>query len=40
MIKTVEKYMTGEETGYLLFQGDDFPYKKNINIINYKKYLS
>ena len=40
MIKTVEKYIGDNEKGYLLYSGEKFPYLKNIEIINYKDYLS
>jgi len=39
MTAPLEEYITKKETGYLLYNGKDFPYKKNIKIINYQKYL-
>jgi len=40
MIKTVEKYLKENDNGFLLYNGAKFPYVKNMEIINYKEYLS
>ena len=39
MTYTVEKYLQNEDLGYLLYRGENFPYKKNIKVINYSDYL-
>ncbi len=39
MIKTVESLLEKDDRGYLLYCGKDIPFDKNIDILNYKKYL-
>ena len=39
MIETLENYLENEDKGYLVYQGEDFPYTKNIKILNYENYL-
>ncbi len=40
MIKPIEKIFQENDTGYLLYQGDEMPYVKNIKIWPYQKFLS
>lgn len=40
MMETISKYLEDDDVGYLLYNGDEFPYKSNIKIINYSQYLS
>jgi predicted AAA+ superfamily ATPase len=39
MVKILEKFMRKNDIGFLLYQGKDFPYKKNIKILNYENFL-
>lgn len=39
MIKTLEKYMDENTKSYLIYQGESLDYSKNINVINYRKFL-
>jgi len=39
MVQTIEKFLEPNDKGYLLYNGVEFPYKKNIEILNYKDYL-
>ncbi|MEI6576940.1 MAG: ATP-binding protein [Bacteroidota bacterium] len=39
MLKPIESVLTGADTGIMLYNGDDFPYKNNIRVLNYKNYL-
>jgi len=39
MVQTIEKFLEPDDKGYLLYNGVEFPYKKNIEILNYKDYL-
>ena len=39
MTKPIEEFISSKETGYLLYQGKDFPYKANIKVLNYENYL-
>jgi uncharacterized protein len=40
MITSVKKFLEPNDTGYLLFRGEEFRYKSNIKICNYKDYLN
>lgn len=40
MVKSMESIITENDTGYLLYQGDELPYVKNIKIWPYQKFLS
>ena len=40
MVKSMESIITENDTGYLLYQGDEFPYFENIKIWPYQKFLS
>jgi hypothetical protein len=40
MLLAIKKYISDEDKGYLLYRGEEFPYKDNIKIINYTDYLS
>lgn len=39
MTKPIEAFIGKKEMGYLLYQGKDFPYKNNVKILNYERYL-
>ena len=40
MVKPLEKICQENDTGYLLYQGDEMPYVKNIKIWPYQKFLT
>ena len=40
MTKPIETIIEDNDRGYLLYNGDAFPYKKNISVMNYRVYLS
>lgn len=39
MVSMVKKYLQHEDLGYLLYRGEEFPYKSNVKVINYSDYL-
>lgn len=39
MTEAIEQFMEKNDKGYLLYQGKDFPYVKQIQILNYQNYL-
>ncbi len=39
LIKAIKKYCPENDNGYLLYNGEKFPYHGNIQIINYADYL-
>lgn len=39
MFETMKKIITADDNGYLLYNGKEFPYAKNIKAINYQDYL-
>ncbi|HXW52987.1 MAG TPA: ATP-binding protein [Myxococcota bacterium] len=39
MVQPMQTVMEPADTGYLLYNGDDFPYSNKIHIQNYQKYL-
>lgn len=40
MLNAVQQLMGANDRGYLLYNGENFPYKDNIKIIHYSEYLS
>ncbi len=40
MAQTLKKYKTEKDIAYVLYAGENAPYKKDIKILNYKKYLT
>lgn|GEM_PF-4938981 len=40
MIEAIEKLLEKDEKGYLVYQGEDFPYDGPIDILNYHHFLS
>lgn len=39
MIEAVEQFMDKNDKGFLLYNGKEFPYLKNVSIIPYQNYL-
>lgn len=39
MVKHLEKYLAEGEEGFLVYEGEKFPYTEKLKIINYKDYL-
>ena len=39
LLKTVEKFLIDENKGLLLYQGEDFPYTKMVQIKNVNDFL-
>jgi uncharacterized protein len=39
MTSPIKKFITNQDRGFILYNGDRFPYHDNINIINYQDFL-
>jgi hypothetical protein len=40
MTSSIEKFLEPKDIGYLLFRGEEFQYKHNVKVLNYKDYLN
>lgn len=38
-VSTIKEFLSKDDSGFLLYNGDEYPYGSNIEIINYKDYL-
>jgi hypothetical protein len=40
LVHQIEKFLKGDDTGYLLYEGEPFPYRDNLKVIPYWNYLN